>query len=127
MAYFYIVAPQYLKDGKIFRFLTPIVVVYKNDKIFKFIFDFDELKEFEKEVEKKKTRGLTYDYKKGLGSLSEEEWEELFRQYSFDDLLLQLKFNDKDETTLFNWLNEDTEYRKHKIMENLSSFDINQI
>jgi len=128
LAYFYTVAPKYLKQGKIYRFLTPIMIIYKNDKIYKFIFDFDELKEFEEKLQKNPVKGLTYDYKKGLGSLSEEEWEELFKKYSFEDLLLQLKLkDDQDIDALIKWLNEDSEFRKKMIMENLSVFDINQI
>jgi len=124
VSYFYMTAQTYLKTGKIHSFRTPIVVIYKNDKIDKMIFDFQELKEFEKSEEAK---GCVFDYKKGLGSLTEEEWEEMFKRYSFEDLLLTFKFTEEDEKTLLAWMQEDREYRKNIIKKNIELFDINAV
>jgi len=120
LGYFYMVAPEYLKQGKFYRFLTPIAITYKNNKINKMIFNFDELKNVSKNE--------TIEYKKGLGSLTEEEWEELFKRYNFEDLLIQIKLeDDEDERIIHAWLNEDKEYRKKIIEENINNFNIDSI
>ena len=124
LSFFYLTSIDYLKEGRIYRFLTPIAITYKNNKIDKMFFDMDELKKYEES----KPRGVIYDYKKGLGSLEEEEWEELFKRYTFDDLLLQIKIEtSKDEETLIAWMNEEKDFRKKIIKDNINKFDINML
>ena len=124
LSFFYLTSIDYLKEGRIYRFLTPIAITYKNNKIDKMFFDMDELKKYEES----KPRGVIYDYKKGLGSLEEEEWEELFKRYTFDDLLLQIKIETpKDEETLIAWMNEEKDFRKKIIKDNINKFDINML
>ena len=126
LSYFYLTAENYLKAGKIFRFLTPIVITYKRDKIDEMIFTFDQLSEYQKKNEGKS--GIIYDYKKGLGTLYEEEWDELFRRYSFEDLLLEIKLdNEEDIKNLLAWMQEDREFRKQIISSNIDNFIIDAV
>jgi len=123
--FFRVTTLDYFKQGKIYKLSTPLLIIYKKDKIEKFIFDFKELQEYEKS---KKMTGYYYDYKKGLGSLSEEEWEELFKRYKFEDLLVQLKIkDDSDLISIDQWMNEDKQFRKNIIQQNITQFNINQI
>ena len=119
LSYFYITAPTYLKQGKIYRFLTPIAITYKGDKIDKMFFDFEEIQKYQ---------GSNIEYKKGLGNLSEEEWDELFKRYNFEDLLIQVKLEDElDENILIAWMDEDREYRKKIIEENINKFNLDAV
>jgi len=124
---FYRFAPELLLSGRVFLLRTPIVILYKNDVLEKFIFDLDELKEFEKNIKGK--NNYSYKYTKGLGGLSEIEWEELFIRHPFETLLR--KINIKDAENDFNilelWMNEDRDYRKEIIKSNISKFNINVI
>ena len=125
IAFFYKYAPSLLSNGNIYLFRTPIVILYKGDKIYKFIFDLKELEEFEK---KSTTKNISYKYTKGLGSLSEIEWEVLFEKYSFEDLLWQIVVeSENDLKKLELWMMEDREYRKQVIKENISNFNINAV
>jgi len=113
-----------LENGKVFRFLTPVIVAYKKDKIEKFFFNFDEYKQFAAEEQK----GITYEYKKGLGSLEESEWVYLFENYKFEDLLVSLEMkDDADIQTLDAWMNEDRQYRKQAIVNGLPSFSLDVV
>ena len=124
MAFIYKVAPDLLEQGKVFRFLTPVIVAYKNDKIEKFFFNFEEYKEFAGQ----KPKGIVYDYKKGLGSLEESEWEYLFKNYKFEELLVPLGIQDDlDIETLDAWMNEDREYRKQAIKNGLPDFSLDVV
>ena len=123
-AFIYKVAPEMLKNGKVFRFQTPVIVAYKNDKIDKFFFTFDEYKDYVK----KASKGVKYEYKKGLGSLEESEWEYLFKNYTFEDLLVPLVIkDDEDEKVLDAWMNEDRDYRKKAIKEGLPGFSLDVV
>ena len=123
-AFIYKVAPDMLENGKVFRFLTPVIVAYKKDKIEKFFFNLSEYKEYAQTEHK----GVTYDYKKGLGSLEESEWEYLFKNYKFEDLLVPLTIkDDEDIQSLDAWMNEDREYRKQAIKNGLPDFSLDVV
>jgi len=119
IGYFYLVAPEYLRQGKFYRFLTPLAVTYKGNKIDKMFFDYDELYAY---------KGSNIEYKKGLGSLTEEEWDELFKRYSFEDLLLEIKLKTENDIKILKaWLEEEREYRKKIIEENINKFNLDNI
>ena len=123
-AFMYKIAPDILENGKVFRFLTPVIVAYKKDKIEKFFFNLSEYKEYAKMEHK----GITYDYKKGLGSLEESEWEYLFKNYKFEELLVPLTIkDDEDIQSLDAWMNEDREYRKQAIKNGLPDFSLDVV
>ena len=73
-----------------------------------------------------------YDYKKGLGSMLEEEWEELFKQFKLPDLLQPLHISNSSNPVmeikeLTSWLADDVNFRKDKILSHISTFDINKV
>lgn len=117
LSFFYKYAPELLKQGRIFRFITPIVILYKGEDIYKFLFTLDELQDFES---KNKNKSIKYKYTKGLGSLSEIEWEILFERYKFEDLLERIVISsEEDFKKLLLWMDEDRDYRKTVIKENI--------
>ena len=73
-----------------------------------------------------------YDYKKGLGSMLESEWHELFKQYPLEKLLQPMHLKDSEAPEeeleeLHKWLADDSEFRKSKILNKIFDFDINKI
>lgn len=119
------ISPKMLIDGRIKILQTPIVMsknkkTEKSERIFLTQVEYDQfIRENPKEYKK-----LSHDYKKGLSSLNEKEWEELFEYKSFEDLLITVKLRDPDvdpegyiEDTkyLTDWLSEDSSFRKEAI------------
>jgi len=124
ITFFYKYCRPLLTQGRIYILKTPLIILYQGDILKEFIFDLEELKKFEKSNTKK----YSYKYTKGLGSLSELEWDALFEKFTFEELLYQVKINSEDDfKKLELWMNEDTEYRKKIIKENISKFNINNI
>ena len=101
-----------------------MIVAYKKDKIVKFFFNFDEYKQFAS----KEQKGIEYEYKKGLGSLEESEWQYLFKNYKFEDLLVPLTIEDDEDIEVLDaWMNEDREYRKKAIKKGLPDFSLDVV
>jgi len=130
LGFIYKYFPKYLYEGKVFRFITPLITVYSGiGKIHSFIFSMQELEEFQA---KNKKAGLIFDYKKGLGTLEKLEWKELFKRYTLDELLEPLHLKESENTEeeiaeLIGWLSDDIAFRKRKISSAIDNFDINLI
>ena len=123
-AFIFKVAPDLLENNKVYRFLTPVIVAYKSNKIEKFFFNFNEYKEYAANP----PRGIKYEYKKGLGSLEESEWKYLFSNYKFEDLLVSLAVQDEEDIDVLDaWMNEDREYRKNAIKNRLPHFSLDVV
>jgi len=124
-------SPGYLKRGKIFLFVTPLVTILNKKGQYKFMFTMDEYNSFRQKYDPKGNKFI-YDYKKGLGSMEEEEWAALFQQYQLEDLLQPLHLKDspnpKEEIEeLVNWLADNADFRKEKILKRIKDFDINAV
>ncbi len=125
-------APNYLKEGNVFIFMTPLVTVAKkNGTLIKSLFTMDEYHEFRKQKDPNGSKFL-YDYKKGLGSMEEQDWEFLFKTYKLDDLLrpLHIKESLDPDAELFelkSWLSDDSDFRKEKVLSKIKDFDINKV
>ena len=64
--------------------------------------------------------------------MEEFEWEALFKQFALEELLQPLHLHESDNPDaeikeLHSWLADDIEFRKHKIMSKICSFDINNV
>ncbi len=123
--------PQYLEEGRIFLFITPLVTVVNKKGAVKFLFS---MKDYQAFIDKYDQDGkkYIYDYKKGLGSMEEFEWEALFKQYPLENLLqpLHLKGSTDPESEiaeLHKWLADDADFRKDKIINKIKEFDINNV
>jgi DNA gyrase/topoisomerase IV subunit B len=129
--FFSLFARNYLDEGRVFLFVTPLLsAVDKRDRMH-FMFTMDEYNEFREKNDPKGTKFI-YDYKKGLGTLDEKEWSELFKQYKLEDLLQPLHLLDSDNPDLeiellHNWLSDDSEFRKDKVVAKIATFDVNKV
>jgi DNA gyrase/topoisomerase IV subunit B len=124
-------APSYLTEGKIFLFVTPLVTVLNKKGQLKFLFTMEDYENFRKKYDPQGTKFI-YDYKKGLGSMEENDWVELFKQFKLEDLLQPLHIkgssNPEEELSeLNNWLADNSDFRKDKILYRIKEFDINKI
>jgi len=131
LGFFLAYSPAYLNNGKIFLFITPLVTALDKKGQYKFLFTMEEYEDFRKKYDPKGNKFI-YDYKKGLGSLEEAEWSELFKQYTLEKLLQPLHLKDspdpKEEINeLINWLADNADFRKEKILERIKDFDINAV
>ena len=120
-----------LIDGKVKLLQTPIVMLKNKrteltEKVFFTQYEYDcWLLEDIDNIKK-------YDvqYKKGLGSISEFEWMEFFKLYTFEDLLVTIKMRDPEEdnegyiediSMIEAWLDEDADIRKEFIAKYLEA------
>lgn len=119
LAFFYRYCPYYLFNKKIWRFRTPVAMLKdKNDKTVQV---FLTQEEFDLYCQAPKAKYKS-EIKKGLGSLSEQEWMEFFQLIPFEKTIEPFEIKDRErfEDILYNWLGEDKsniEYRKTKIRE----------
>jgi len=129
LTFFYKFAPDFLIEGHVKLLRTPLVIIYNKDDIVDLLFSFEDLAKFEEKAKEEGTENKwSYKYTKGLGSLSELEWEYLYQQYSFEDLLITFKPEDENDfITLEKWMNEDRAYRKEIIKSKINQFEINSI
>lgn len=127
----YVYAPWYINEGRLFKFVTPLVTVKDKKGNLEFMFTMEEYEEFRKKKDPNGTKYI-YDYKKGLGSMEENEWGPLFRKYPLEKLLQPLHVKDSEDPTgeiqeLINWLDDNPDFRKEKILKRIRDFDINKV
>lgn len=127
LAFFSKFAPAYLTKLKVYRFLTPVLIALKNEKPVKMFFNFEEYFEYNTN----KPAGVTYFYAKGLGSLSEEHWEDLFKKHTLEELCQPLTFENSsnlelEKSEFDQWLGDDTDFRKVKVLELLPEFNLDK-
>ncbi len=101
--------PDLLKDNKLFRVMTPLVVVKKKDKKLLFYTD-EEFVEWKSAEDNIKSWDISY--KKGLASLADEEYEEIIRNPEMFALIP----GDNLRQSLDNWFGSDPAVRKQKIL-----------
>ena len=101
--------PDLLKDNKLFRVMTPLVVVKKKDKTLLFYTD-EEFVEWKSAEDNIKSWDISY--KKGLASLADEEYEEIIRNPEMFALIP----GDNLRQSLDNWFGSDPAVRKQKIL-----------
>lgn len=105
---------KYLEEGRLHFLKTPIALTKdRTGKITNVAYDFNELKNLKGNV----------DYKKGLGTLTEHEWQQLCKD-GIEPMLEQLEFSNME--IINNWLlSENVNFRKEQL--NNYEFNINTI
>jgi DNA gyrase/topoisomerase IV subunit B len=108
-----------------------LVTVQNKKGQIKFMFTMEEYEAFRKKYDPKGNK-FVYDYKKGLGSMEEDEWVELFKQFKLEDLLQPLHLKGSSDAKmemeeLVNWLADNSDFRKEKILQRIKDFDINKV
>lgn len=104
IAYFW---PELIKEHRVARIDTPILIARQGRKVEKIYYQY----EFDEWCKKNNPSKWEIEYNKGLGSLSDMDYQELVQNpnlyyYDLDDLA-------KDELDI--WFGEDSEKRKKKI------------
>jgi len=122
--FFYRFIPSIFNEKKILILNTPIKVA--KDKKENMIAAFLNNKEYDDFIES----GEKYDvieYKKGLGSMNPLEYEQFFKLRPFKECLTEIDFSHESFDLMDSWLNKDTDFRKLKIEERVSLFDLDKI
>jgi len=100
---------ELFNDGRIYRLLTPIMVVThkKTKKIFYTEQDYKKWTNTINDISKYKV-----SYKKGLASLSDAEYQDIIQ----NPKLIQYKIDDKSDNIIETWFGLDAELRKKQII-----------
>lgn len=88
--------------------MTPLVVAKKGKETLNFYTDL----EFSKWIEKNSSKGWNIEYKKGLASLEDFEYEEIIHKPK----LVQIKKDPNHNDSLGLWFGSDSAPRKDKIL-----------
>ena len=111
--------PNFIKQNRIKMLATPIIILYNKGIPIKAFFSLEEYNIY---TETNSVNHKDVSYKKGLSSLSEEDYEFLFKDGKFEDYMETLTFDDNTEKVFNDWMGKDTLNRKELIIGN--SFDI---
>lgn len=93
--------------GKIYRCLTPLLVI-KKAKVTKYFYTQTEWEEYQ---EKNSLSGWNIEYKKGLGALEDEEYEDMIQ----NPRKVKLSWDDLSEEMLECWFGDDSSLRKKQL------------
>jgi DNA topoisomerase-2 len=100
--------PELFQQGKIFKVQTPLVVA-KKGKETKYFYTNDEYKIWESTIDIKK---WDIEYKKGLASLEDYEYEEIIKSPK----LIQITEDKLSNESLKTWFGGDSNERKKKLL-----------
>ena len=99
------IAPKMVKDGRICRMDTPLLLGLKGDKVMEYYFEFPDQKAMKKD--------LKYFYLKGLGSWSKGRWNQVIEKVGgIDSLIHPYEVDDNYQSSIMNWFGKDAEPRK---------------
>jgi len=103
--------PELFKIGMVYKVMTPLVVASKGSKVIK-LYTNSELEEF---VDKQGARisGWNMEYKKGLASLTDSEYNEIIK----DPKLVRISLGDDYKEGLEDWFGRDSQPRKDKLLK----------
>ncbi len=101
--------PELIKNHRIFRALSPIIIASKKGQEKKYYYT---LEEFEKEEHLLK--GWDILYTKGLGGLDDEDYRQMLRQQKLIEFVYD---NEDDMEAISIWFDKATELRKKLILE----------
>ena len=94
-----------LKQGRICRLNTPLLIGLKGDKVEEYYFSLPN------ETDMKKN--LNYFYLKGLGSWTKSRLNQVIeKEGGMEKLLMPFEYDDKAQETIKNWFGNDSEPRK---------------
>lgn len=96
-------------ENKIGILETPIIAVFKNEKIQRWTYSLDE------KLELKNNESSFYF--KGLGSWEKDDLQHVIKTDGVSKMIIPLEFNECDES-LDEWLGADSEPRKKYIVDN---------
>ena len=99
------IAPRMLKEGRICRMETPLLIGMKGDKIEEYYFEFPE--------KSKMKKTLDYKYLKGLGSWTKSRLNQVIeKEGGMDSLIKPYELDKTTKEAIQNWFGSDSEPRK---------------
>lgn len=101
--------PEIIKSGKLTRLISPIISAKKDKKSINYY----DLKDFEKDMKDGLLKGYEIHYFKGLGSLTDEEYDEMINNQK----LIQFELGKSYKEIIKIWFDKDTEMRKQILLE----------
>lgn len=106
IALFSKIAPKMLRDGRICRMETPLLIgLSKGDKVEEYYFSFPE--------KSKMKSNLEYKYLKGLGSWTKNRLNQVLdKEGGMDALIKSYEVDNKTTESIQNWFGKDSEPRK---------------
>lgn len=115
--FFYKYWPELVREGRIFRVETPIVVAKKGKETLKFYYD----KEYQEWVDKVGTgiKQWNVEYKKGLAALENYEYKEIIQ----NPKMYQFVEDDMAKYQFKVWFGDDSDLRKNKILNKPIEFE----
>lgn len=122
MGFFYKFVPDIFEHKKILVLRTPIKVA--KDKKENMVAAFITEQEYDEFMKVKSNHKYDIEYKKGLGSLNQKEYEQFFKLRPFEECLVELDYTEKDFELMKNWLEDDADFRKEKIRGRIKDFDV---
>ena len=102
--------PDLFKYNHIYRSITPLIVIY-DGKNKKYIYSEKEYTEY---MEKNTNKNIKISYKKGLGSLSDDEYKNIM----MNPVLLKITLDNNYKESLYNWFGNNTDIRKQILLNN---------
>jgi len=98
------------EEKRVKRLVTPLLIATdKKENIVEWFYNFDDYKKFEKA---NKSKGYHYDYKKGLGSWSQDELDVVIKKDGLENMLEVFELDSKAEEMIESWLGDDAQKRK---------------
>ena len=108
IALFSKIAPKALKEGRICRLNTPLLIGKKGSRVEDYWFEFPKQNQLKK--------GLKYFYLKGLGSWNKDDLDQVLKaEGGMDNLLLHYQADKKAKENIYNWFGKDTGARKDSL------------
>jgi len=102
---FSVLSPEMLKQKRICRLNTPLLIGKKGNKVVDYYFTFPKKTDLKPNIE--------YNYLKGLGSWNKKDLDQVIEmEGGLDNLLLPFKFDKKATESIDNWYGDDSEPRK---------------
>jgi len=106
-AFFCKFVPNYM--NKLYRMNTPIAAELKNNKPYKWVYNFQDIDKLSNNAK----------YYKGLGSWKQKDLEYIIKQDGFENMLVKFEFEEEDIEYLDKWFNSKrSDDRKEAILNN---------
>lgn len=116
LGFFLKYCPSIIKEGRLKRLRTPIVVFKDSKNIIKhFFFTLNEYNEF---IKTHDLTGLKIHYYKGLGSWEKNDLKPLVDKYGLEYFLETFNYDELSETTIDNWLNSKLANKRKDYLKN---------
>lgn len=116
LGFFLKYCPSIIKENRLKRLKTPIVVFKDSKNIIKhFFFTLNEYNEF---IKTHDLTGLKIHYYKGLGSWEKNDLKPLVDKYGLEYFLETFNYDELSETTIDNWLNSKLANKRKDYLKN---------